>query len=100
MEIIENMKERTEMPYGVICKTLQLPLASFNRWRLRLREGVVLLTSPGPKKVEPFDPLVLDAQIRLLDHGVKRSTGTADLYRQHRFSVSRRESVTLFHPLF
>jgi hypothetical protein len=91
VEIIENMKERTEMPYGVICKTLQLPLASFNRWRLRIREEVVLINSPGPKKVEPFDPSVLDAEIRLLDHRVKRSTGTTDLYQQYRFSVSRRE---------
>jgi hypothetical protein len=91
VEIIENMKERTEMPYGVICKTLQLPLASFNRWRLRIREEVVLINSPGPKKVEPFDPSVLDTEIQSLDHGVKRSTGTTDLYQQYRFSVSRRE---------
>jgi transposase InsO family protein len=79
------------MSYGVICKTLQLPLASFNRWRCRMQENVVLIKRPGPKKVEPFDPLVLDTEIRLLDHGVKRSTGTTQLYRRYRFSVSRRE---------
>ena len=100
MEIIENMKERTEMPYGVICKTLQLPLASFNRWRSRIRGNVVLLKSPGPKKVESFDPSVLDAEIRLLDHGVKRSTGTTDLYQQYRFSVSRRELGRIIDGIF
>jgi hypothetical protein len=41
--------------------------------------------------VEPFDPSILDGEIRLLGHGVKRSTGTTDLYRQYCFSVSRRE---------
>src|SRR3989304_6343725 len=85
------MKKRTGMPYGMTCKTRQLPLASFNRWRCRMRENVVFIKRPGPKKVEPFDPSVLDTEIRLLDHGVNRSTGTTDLYRRYRFSVSRRE---------
>jgi hypothetical protein len=89
--IIEEMKKKTRIPYGMICKTLQLPLASFKRWRYRIRGGMVLIHPPGPKKVEPFDPSVLDTEIRLLDHGVKRSAGTIGLYQQYRFSVSRRE---------
>jgi hypothetical protein len=84
------MKERTGMPYGMICKRLQLPLASFKRWRYRIRGGMVLIHPPGPKKVEPFDPC-LDTEIRLLDHGTKRSAGTTGLYHRYRFSVSRRE---------
>jgi hypothetical protein len=79
------------MPYGMICKMLQLPLASFNRWRCRIRGNVVLINRPGPKKVQPFDPSVLDTEIQLLDHGVKRSAGTTDLYRRYCLSVSRRE---------
>ena len=90
MEIIEEMKKRMGMPYGMICKTLQLPLASFNRWRCRIRDNVVLIQRPGPKKVEPFDPC-LDTEIRLLDHGVKRSAGMTGLYQRYRFSISRRE---------
>jgi hypothetical protein len=89
--MIEGMKKQTGMPYRVICKMLQLPLASFNRWRLRIREKEEILHPPGPKKVEPFDPSILDMEIRLLDHGVKRSAGTAGLYQQYRFNVSRRE---------
>jgi hypothetical protein len=91
VEIIEGMKKRTEMPYQMICKMLQLPLASFNRWRCRIRKSETIVKRPGPRKVEPFDASVLDAQIRLLDHGRKRSTGTTELYQRHRFSVSRRE---------
>ena len=78
------------MPYGMICKTLQLPLASFKRWRYRIRGSMVLINPPSPKKVKPFDPC-LDMEIRLLDHGVKRSAGTTRLYQRYRFSVSRRE---------
>jgi hypothetical protein len=91
VEIVEEMKKRMRMPYGMICKTLQLSLASFKRWRNRIRGSMVLINSPGPKKVEPFDPSVLDTEIRLLDHGVKRSGGTTGLYQRHRFSISRRE---------
>ena len=91
MEIIEEMKRRTKMPYKMICKALQLPVGSFNRWRRRIRENLVLIKQPGPKKVEPFDSSVLDAEIRLLDHGRKRSAGTTELYRRHCFELSRRE---------
>ena len=91
MEIIEEMKERTKIPYKMICKALQLPVGSVNRWRYRIRENLILIKRPGTKKVEPFDCSVLDAEIRLLDHGRKRSAGTTELYRRHCFELSRRE---------
>lgn len=95
MQIVEEVKERTGMPYGVICKAMRLPMASFNRWRWRLRNNVVVTQRPGPKKAEPFDPAVLDCEIRLLDHGIKRSAGTVQLYRRNAQSVSRRELARL-----
>jgi len=79
------------MPYKDVCEALRLPLGSFNRWRCRIRDNLVVIKRPGPKKVEPFDCSVLDAQIRLLDHGRKRSAGTTELYRRHHFELSRRE---------
>ncbi len=91
MEIIEEMKQRTGMPYQVICKTLGLSLSSFNRWRVRMRRSEAVLNQPGPKKVVPFDPSVLDTQIRSLVHGTKRSAGTTELYQRYCFNVSRRE---------
>jgi hypothetical protein len=91
VEIVEKMKEKTRMPYEVICGTLHLSLGSFNRWRDRILRNKILINRPGPKKVEPFDLSVLDTEIRLLDHARKRSAGTTDLYRQYRFSLSRRE---------
>ena len=78
------------MPYGMVCKTLHLSLASFKRLRDRIRKNIGLINAPGPEKVVPFEP-ALDKEIHLLDHGVKRSVGTTDLYQRHRFSVSRRE---------
>jgi len=91
MEVVEKMKKETRMPYEVICCMLHLSLGSFNRWRDRILSNKILINRPGPKKVKPFDPSVLDTEIRLLDHGVKRSAGTIELYQRHRFSISRRE---------
>jgi hypothetical protein len=91
MEIIEEMKGRAKMPYKMICEALQLPVGSFNRWRYRIRENLILVKRPGPKKVQPFDGSVLDAEIQSLDHGRKRSAGTTELYRRHCFELSRRE---------
>ena len=79
------------MPYEVICGPLHLSLGSFNRWRGRILRDRVLIQRPGPKKVESFDPSMLDGEIRLLTHARKRSAGTTELYQRYRFSVSRRE---------
>jgi hypothetical protein len=52
---------------------------------------MALVKQLGPKKVEPFDPAALEADIRLLGHGLKRGAGMGELYRQNHQSVSRRD---------
>ena len=91
MEIIEEMKGKTGMSYGMICQAMRVPLPTLGRWRRRRKENHPLLNRPGPKKLEPFDPSILDAEIRLLDHGPKRSGGATKLYGQYQGSLSRRE---------
>jgi hypothetical protein len=91
MEIIEEIKGKTGMPYGMICRAMRIPLATLGRWRRRRKENRPLLNRPGPKKVEPFDPSTLEAEIRFLDHGTKRSEGVTKLYGRYQGSLSRRE---------
>jgi hypothetical protein len=91
MEIIEDMKGKTGMSYALIGKAMKVPLSTLGRWRKRKRESHRLVNRPGPKKVEPFDPSALDADIRLLGHGSKRSGGTTRLYGQYQDRISRRE---------
>ena len=91
MEIIEEIKGRTGMPAAMICGAMRVPLSTLGRWRRREKENHPFLNRPGPKKAEPFDPSVLDAEIRLLGHGVKRSAGTTKLYGRYQESISRRE---------
>jgi hypothetical protein len=91
MEIIEEMKGRTGMSYALICRAMRVPLSTLGRWRRRRKENHRLVNRPGPKKVEPFDPSALDADIRLLDHGSKRRGGTTKLYGRYQDRISRRE---------
>jgi hypothetical protein len=91
MEIIEDIKGNTGMSYGIICRAMRIPLATLGRWRRRRKENHPLFNRPGPKKVEPFDPATLEAEIRLLDHGTKRSGGAKKLYGQYQGSISRRD---------
>jgi hypothetical protein len=91
MENVEEIKGKTGMPYGMICRAMRVPLATLGRWRRRRKENHPLLNRPGPKKVEPFDPSTLEAEIRLLGHGPKRSGGATRLYGQYQGSLSRRE---------
>jgi len=91
MEIATDIKGKTQMPYAMICRAIRIPLSTLGRWRSRQREDRPLLNRPGPKKVEPFDPSVLETKIGMLGHGRKRSAGTTELYQRYRFRVSRRE---------
>jgi len=43
MEIIEDMKGKTGMPYGMICRAMRVPLATLGRWRRRRKENHSLL---------------------------------------------------------
>jgi hypothetical protein len=91
MEIIEEIRGRTAMPEVMICRAMRIPLSTLGRWRRREKENRPFLNRPGPKKAEAFDPSALDAEIRLLGHGVKRSAGVTKLYGRYQESISRRE---------
>ncbi len=91
VEIIEEIKESMGMPDALICKVMKISLSTLGRWRRRKKENHPLLHRPGPKKAEPFDPSALDAEMRLLSHGVKRSGGATKLYRRYQGSLSRRD---------
>jgi hypothetical protein len=95
MEIIEDIKKRTGMPDAIIGRAMRVPLSTLGRWRRRKKENRPFTNRPGPKKAEPFDPSALDAQIRLLGHGVKRSAGVTKLYGRCQGSLSRRDLLRM-----
>ena len=79
------------MSYRDLCRALRVPWSSFSRWRGRIRRDGVLVKRPGPKKVKPLDPLVLQGDIHCLGHGCKRSAGAGKLYSRYREGISRRD---------
>ncbi len=91
MEIVEEIRGATGMPYEMICRAMKVPLATLGRWRRRRKENHPLLNRPGPKKAERFDPSALDAEIRILSHGAQRSGGASRLYGRYQDRISRRE---------
>jgi hypothetical protein len=91
MEIVTDIKGKTQMPYALICTAIRIPLSTLGRWRSRQKENHPLLNHPGPKKVEPFDPAILNAEIRSLNHGAKRSEGTIQLCKKYQGPLSRRD---------
>ena len=91
LTVIDQMREKTGMPYQAICSVVRLPYPSFIRWRQRRMNATPLVRQPGPSKVKPPDLKRLGLDIVQLSHGQSRTQGTGALYGCHASSVSRRD---------
>jgi hypothetical protein len=85
------MHAEESLTYRELCEREEVPYASFMRWRKRLHAGETPVSRPGPSKVEHPDLEALREEIRLLDHGRKRSAGTGELHRKYEHCISRRD---------
>jgi hypothetical protein len=91
LAVIDQMREKTGMPYQAICSAVRLPYPSFIRWRLRRQNDAPLVRQPGPPKVKPPDYSSLALDIEQLSHGQDRTQGTGALYARYVSNISRRE---------
>ncbi|NJD57436.1 MAG: transposase family protein [Nitrospirae bacterium] len=91
LAVIEQMKEKTGMPYRAISSAVRLPYPSLIRWRRRRKQDMPLVRQPGPAKVEPPDFGRIEKDIGRLSHGRNRTQGTGALHARHGSVVSRRE---------
>ncbi len=91
LTVIDQMRQRTGMPYRKIAKAVRLPYSSFIRWRMRRNKDAPLVRQPGPPKVKPPDFERLSQDIAGLSHGQTRTQGTGALYARYAPMVSRRE---------
>jgi transposase InsO family protein len=89
--VMDQIKERTCMPYRAICEAVRLPYPSFIRWHLRRKRDTPLVRQPGPQKVKPPDFSQIHQDIAQLSHGQDRTQGTGAVYARHAYSISRRE---------
>ncbi len=88
---IDQIKEKTGLPYRAICSAVRLPYPSFIRWHVRRRRAVPVVQQPGPAKIQPPDFGRLTRDIAQLSHGRDRTQGTGTLHDRYASSVSRRE---------
>jgi hypothetical protein len=95
LNMMDQMREKTGMPYREICDAVRLPYPSLVRWRARQRQDTPLVRPPGPPKVKPPDFGRLEQDIAQLSHGQNRTQGTGALYTRYAPSVSRRELQTM-----
>lgn len=95
LAMIDQIKEKTGMPYRAISSAVRLPYPSFTRWRMRSKKAAPLVRQPGPLKVKPPDLSRLEQDIAQLSHGQDRTQGMGALYARYASCVSRRELQTM-----
>lgn len=89
--MIEAMKNAHGLSVRVLARELGISYATLMRWKRRLAQGRAPVEKPGPKKVRPLDLGELQAQIRDIEHGHRRSRGTGRLKGAFGDAISRRE---------
>jgi len=87
---VETVRAELGGTYREISVAADTPLRSLRRWRGRQRQGVPLLSFPGPGKVAPLELGTLLADLLRLAHGRHRTAGTGALYERFRDQLSRR----------
>jgi hypothetical protein len=91
LNVIDQMREQTGMPYRAIAEAVRLPYPSLVRWRERRADNAPLVRQPGPQKVRPPDIGRISLDIAGLSHGQGRTQGTGALYGRHATTISRRD---------
>jgi hypothetical protein len=95
LSVIEQIKERTRLPYRNTCRALRLPYSNFMRWHVRQRKRTVMVHQPGPPKIKPLDLSSFRQDIAGLQFGSRRVQGTGMVYACHASSISRRDLQSL-----
>lgn len=89
--VVEELHGKTRLGYRALSRSLGIPHKSLRRWRWRMRHGIPLCRTPGPRKVEDVDLSAMEAEVRALAHGKKRTKGSGALYQKYAPALSRRE---------
>jgi len=96
---MEQAHYSEKIPYTLISDELQLGYSTIMRWKRRKNNREIIIGKPGPKKIEPIDLQALASQINQMKHGIKKTMGTTDLYRDHQNQISRRDLQALTHSV-
>jgi transposase InsO family protein len=95
LDIVDQIRVKTSLPYRNICTSVRLPYPSFMRWRTRRKHLLSVVKQPGPSKIRPPDFSGLVRDIAGMDHGYTRTPGTCTLYARYSSGMSRRDLYRL-----
>lgn len=95
LDMVSGLKVTTGLPLRSVCGSMHVAWSSYGRWRGRIGTGTPLVRPPGPAKLAPPDMALIKGEVQQLEHGAKRTTGTAALYARHRDEISRRELAAM-----
>jgi hypothetical protein len=91
LDIIDQIRDKTGMPYQAICEAVRVPYSNHVRWLSRRKRYDALVRPPGPRKVGRPDFGRLKTEIMALRHGKQRTLGTGELYSRYASGLSRRD---------
>jgi len=91
LNIVDEVKTSSHLPYRQVCGLIRVPYSSFMRLRRRHKSSMMLINRPGPAKVRPPSFAQLAQEIARLRHGTKRTAGTGKLYAAYAADISRRD---------
>ena len=95
MNTILQLQPQTHWSLRKLCRKVEQPHASFQRWKSRRQRGEELVRTPGPKPQGQLDLGELQPQVQALAHRRQRTLGAGGLYRQVCFQISRRRFAAL-----
>jgi transposase InsO family protein len=90
LPLVQEIQGRTGASIHTVAGAAGIGYRRLLRWRARLSAGKPVLVAPGPKKTANLPLAELKAEIAALQHGRRRTRGTAKLYARYHGAISRR----------
>jgi transposase InsO family protein len=89
LALVDEIREKTAVPYRALSQTLRVPYGSLMRWRGRLRSQQPVVKVPGPRRIGIEAVPAFSRGLAAIVHHGKRSFGSGRLYECYRGVLSR-----------
>jgi len=93
--LMKRAHEVNLVPYTTMSDHLQVGYSTVMRWKRRYNNNERIIGTPGPKKTEKINLQALATQIDQMKHGIKKTMGTTQLYKDQKNKISRRDLQAL-----
>lgn len=95
MNMLDEVTTRCGISLRRACGIMGVSRTNHIRWKKRTAHKVPLVNAPGPRKMVVADIEAITRDIASLPHSLRRSCGTAALYKRYSGCISRRDLQAL-----